>query len=311
MKKLFLILAFVFVTTSVYGLTNSTLIDFSVTGDLANLQPAEGADANDLVPATNVYNDNWVVWLNDSARLIENRRLSYVTNVESKGNDGVWPAGKVLGVRVHYPIPAWNSYALVKPRFELEMYGGKYTEKKGVITNIGSIKSVNSWVYGRNFLVSYFVNVKNELNEVSQFPMGNLYFSGWRQLTWNNRNYSSELYNSDLTRYPLYPNMMPSMKIDSLQFYRGKDVAGGNFISYVKDITIDYDIVVVEQPDDEDINEEATWQIMKTENDRRKEIESARIRETLEITELEKKRMQGGATTDTAAGTEATEEAAQ
>lgn len=306
MKKLFLILAFVFVTTSVYGLTNSTLIDFSITGDLANLQPAEGGDVEDLVPATNVYNGNWVVWLNDSARLIENRRLSYVTNVDSKGNDGAWPAGKVLGVRVHFPLPAWNSYALVKPRFELEMYGGpdgnKYTQGKGVITNVGSIKSVNSWVYGRNFLVSYFVNVKSELGEITQFPMGNLFFSGWRKLTWNNRNYSTELYNVDLTRHPLYPNMVPSMKIESLQFYRGKDVAGGNFITYVKDITVDYDVVVVQE--DEDINEEATWQIVKTENERRREIESLRIKETLEITELEKKRIQGGAD-DTAADAQA------
>ena len=250
--------------------------------------------------------------MNESARLTENRRNSYVTNVDSKGNNGAWEAGKVLGIRVHFPLPGWNSYALVKPVYELEMYGGadgtKYTEGKGVIHNVGEIKSISSWVYGRNYLVSYFVNLQNEFGALKSYPMGTVYFNGWRQVRWENRE----------VREPLYPRMIPSIKLDSLGFYRTKDTKGGDFITYVKDVTVEYDVVVVDL--EEDIDDEATWQLLKTENDRKQAIEAARIREQAELRDLEQRRIGdgtatqegGAATTDTAAAdTGAAQEQAQ
>lgn len=242
-----------------------------------------------------LYNDNWVVWLNDSARLTENRRNSYVTNTDSKGNNGTWEEGKVLGIRVHFPIAAWNSYALVKPAYELEMYGGaegtKYTEGKGVIHNVGEIRSISSWVYGRNYLISYFVNLQNELGELKSYPMGNVYFSGWRQLKWENREYLPNVRDRILVREPLYPKLMPSVKIDSIGFYRTKDTRGGDFIAYVKDITVEHDLAVVDF--EEDIDDEGTWQLIKTENERRQAIEAARVREVTELRDLEQRRMGG------------------
>ncbi|WP_300369736.1 flagellar filament outer layer protein FlaA [Brachyspira sp.] len=299
MKKLFVVLTSIFIAASAYGLTNSTLIDFALTGNADNLQAGEG-DTNELVPvAENLYNDNWVVWLNESARLTENRRNSYVTNVDSKGNNGAWEAGKVLGIRVHFPLAAWNSYALVKPVYELEMYGGadgtKYTEGKGVIHNIGEIKSISSWVYGRNYLVSYFVNLQNEFGELKSYPMGNIYFNGWRQVKWENREYLPNVRDRVLVREPLYPRMIPSVKLDSLGFYRTKDTHGGDFITYVKDVTIEYDVVVVDP--EGDIDDEGTWQILKTENDRKQAIESARIREQAELIDLEQRRIGDGTAT--------------
>ncbi|WP_297286548.1 flagellar filament outer layer protein FlaA [uncultured Brachyspira sp.] len=296
MKKLFAVLASIFVAASAYGVTNSTLIDFAITGNADNLQAA-GDDTNEVVSVQqNLYNDNWVVWLNESARLTENRRNSYVTNVDSKGNNGAWEAGKVLGVRVHFPLQAWNSYALVKPAYQLEMYGGadgtKYTEGKGVIHNVGEIKSISSWVYGRNYLVSYFVNLQNELGELKSYPMGTLYFSGWRQVKWENREYLANVRDRVLVRTPLYPRMIPSVKLDSLGFYRTKDTVGGDFIAYVKDVTMEYDVVVVDF--EEDIDDEATWQLLKTENERKQAIENARIREAAELQQLEQRRINGG-----------------
>ena len=296
MKKLFAVLASIFVAASAYGVTNSTLIDFAITGNADNLQAA-GDDTNEVVSVQqNLYNDNWVVWLNESARLTENRRNSYVTNVDSKGNNGAWEAGKVLGVRVHFPLQAWNSYALVKPAYQLEMYGGadgtKYTEGKGVIHNVGEIKSISSWVYGRNYLVSYFVNLQNELGELKSYPMGTLYFSGWRQVKWENREYLANVRDRVLVRTPLYPRMIPSVKLDSLGFYRTKDTVGGDFIAYVKDVTMEYDVVVVDF--EEDIDDEATWQLLKTENERKQAIENARVREAAELQELEQRRINGG-----------------
>lgn len=292
MKKLFAVLTCVFVASSVYGLTNSTLIDFGITGVAANLQTENTATNLGVSLEQNLFNDNWIVWLNESVSLPENRRYSYVTNADSKGNNGQWEAGKVLGVRVHFPVQAWNSFAMVKPPFEIEMYagenGGLYAGGKGVIHNVGTIKSITSWVYGRNFLIAYFVNLKNQNSEFTQYPMGNLYFSGWRQLKWDNLNYLADVRDRVLIREPLYPTMMPSVKLDSLQFYRTKDTLGGDFIGYVKDVKVEHDIAVVEV--DEDINDEATWQIIKTENEKRQAIEAARIREALELKALEERR---------------------
>ena len=295
MKRLFSVLASIFIAASAYGLTNSTLIDFGISGNADNLQSEEG-DTNELITAQqSLYNDNWVVWLNDSARLTENRRNSYVTNTDSKGNNGTWEEGKVLGIRVHFPIAAWNSYALVKPAYELEMYGGaegtKYTEGKGVIHNVGEIRSISSWVYGRNYLISYFVNLQNELGELKSYPMGNVYFSGWRQLKWENREYLPNVRDRILVREPLYPKLMPSVKIDSIGFYRTKDTRGGDFIAYVKDITVEHDLAVVDF--EEDIDDEGTWQLIKTENERRQAIEAARLREVTELRDLEQRRMGG------------------
>ena len=294
MKKLFSVLALVCLATSAsYALTNSTIIDFSLTGNVDNLGESEGEE-NAVVKAEDaLYNDNWVVWLNDSARLTENRRNSYVTNTDSKGNNGAWEAGKVLGIRVHFPLQAWNSYALVKPAYELEIYGGpdgqKYTGGKGVVQNVGEIKSISSWVYGRNYLISYFVNLQNELGVLKSYPMGSLYFNGWRQVRWENREYLTDIRDRILTRQPLYPKLIPSVKLDSLGFYRSKDYQGGNFITYVKDVTIEYDVVVVEP--EEDIDDEATWSLIKTENERRRQLEEAKIKEQQELRDLEARRV--------------------
>ena len=123
--------------------------------------------------------------------------------------------------------------------------------------------------------------------------MGNVYFSGWRQLRWENSEYFSNVRDRVLIKEPLYPKMMPSVKVDSLGFFRTKDTRGGDFIVYVKDITVEHDLAVVDF--EEDIDDEGTWQLIKTENERRQAIEAARIREFNELRDLEQRRMDAGA----------------
>lgn len=294
MKKLLMLLTCLLFASSVYALTNSTLIDFSLTGDVANLQD-DPNDTNSVVKVSeNLFNNNWVVWLNDSANLVQNRRLTFASNVDSKGNNGQWDAGKVLGIRIHFPVEKWNSYATIKPIYDIEMYSGengqKYANGKGVIHNVMTIKTISSWVYGRNFNITYFIGLKNEKNAAREYPMGSLYFNGWRQLKWENPSYLNDARDRELVRAPLYPRMAPSVKFDYMKFYRSKDIEGGDFITYVKNITIDYDpmdLVV-----DEDINDEGTWQIIKTENERRQALENAAIKENQELRSIENKRME-------------------
>ena len=135
--------------------------------------------------------------------------------------------------------------------------------------------------------------------------MGSLYFNGWRQVRWENIEYLTDIRDRVLTREPLYPKMIPSIKLDSLGFYRSKDYQGGNFITYVKDVTIEYDVVVVEP--EEDIDDEATWSLIKTETERKRALEEAKIKEIQELKELEARRV-GTAENNQNANTEANQQ---
>ena len=306
MKKIIMMLAFVLAIASTsFALKNETLIDFSIIGDEAAMADPEG-DTNTVLKLSDFYTDNWIVSLNSSADTIVNQTLSYVTNTESKGNNGIWGEGpvKVMGIRAHYPLEDWNSYAQITPPYAIEIYGGddgkKFTGGKGVIQNVQTVKSISSWVYGRNFLVMYYVNLANQDGMVTSYPMGYTYFSGWRELTWDNSSYIATAQKRALKREPMYPRLIPSIRLDSLLFYRTKDTLGGNFITYVKDISVEYEPAYVDL--EEDINDEGTWHILETEQDRKRALDKKRLEEIQELREIEKLRTQDAAAgNDTAA----------
>jgi len=287
MKKIVLIFMFVFMAASMsFALTNETLIDFGIIGDSNAMQGAD--DANSIAKLSDFYTDNWVIDLNSSADTLVNQSLSYVTNTVSTKYTNV------IGIRVHYPVEDWSSYARVMPPYAMEIYGGedgqKFTKGKGVIQNVQTIKSITSWVYGRNFLVMYYVNLADQDGMISSYPMGYTYFSGWRELTWNNANYITSAERRALKREPMYPRLIPSIRLDSMLFYRSRDTVGGNFITYVRDIKVDYEPAFVVLT--EDINDEGTWHIIETERDRKKVLDEKRLLEIQELREIEKLRLQ-------------------
>lgn len=295
MKKILAILACLTAVAGLHGLTNAALIDFSVTGDKAALQSADESAKSDAregeTKLVELYNANWAVIMNDSAQLIENRKLSYTSDVTSQSK------GKVLGVRVHFPLAPWNSYAMVKPPFDLEFYGGndgnKFANGKGVLKNVGTIRSISSWICGRNNIISYIVNLKNDSEVVNSYTMGYLNFAGWSQVKWENPSYLMNARDRVLRRTPLYPRSTPAVKLDSLQFYRTADTLGGDFVSYVKDVTMEYEEAIVDK--DTDIDDEGVWGILRTESDRKKEMERKRLKEARELRDLEERRIGGSA----------------
>jgi hypothetical protein len=60
--------------------------------------------------------DDWEVELASSSQTVENMRYSMCKEVESKTK------GKVLGARIHFPTGAYNSFAVIKPPFEIPAY---------------------------------------------------------------------------------------------------------------------------------------------------------------------------------------------
>ena len=221
---------------------------------------------------------NWGVTLASSSASAENRILSFCKPVPSKkiGSD-------VLGARIHFPRAPFNSWAQIKPPFEIPFYenaeGGDNTGakflNKGVLRNVGTIKSVSVRVTGRNYPHGLSVSLKNEADTVQEMFMGYLDFDGWRTLTWNNPNYITDVKQRDIVRNPLYPETMPSVKFDNFTIYRLGSNIGGDFVVYLKDVQMVYDLAILET--ERDIDDEGAWGILQTRRDAKQAAEVRRL----------------------------------
>jgi len=226
---------------------------------------------------TSLALQNWEVVLSASSRSVTNMINSYTREATSKQ----W--GKVLGVRVHFPIEAFNASALIKPPFEIPAYEPlgeqgdsndvsdtktKFEEGYGLLKNVGTIKSVAVNVYGLNFPYGLWTNILDDYGNQKSLYMGHLNFDGWGELRWDNPAYIQEVRNRDLRLVPLYPDTMPFIKFAGFEVKRNGDQVGGDFITYFKDVKVIYDKAVLDT--DRDIDDEALWKIIEARETARK-----------------------------------------
>lgn len=263
--------------------------------------------------------DNWFTDLAPSSATIKNLKLSDVKNVQSKR------FGNVLGVRLHFHPWKHAFWAKVVMPYFLEpvFTDGTYISLNeqdedsglaiGLLANVGQIKGATSWIYGLNFNYDYGVRVLNEEEEIREFPFGNLKFQGWRRLTWENLDYVEEgsIAVWEPVANPLYPKAFPSVKFDSLMFYKktpetSRNATDPNFFAYVKDIVLEYDYAMLRE--DRDIVDEDTWGVLAQEALDKKIVISKIIAEKIALRKNFVKRQQGAeavANTNTAAATTA------
>lgn len=246
---------------------------------------------------TSLSSDNWEVILASSARTVQNQARSMtrdsLTSESARPFDGEEMANKhVMGIRVHFPMSPFNSYAIIQPPFEIpayaiktELQGDKLVEVegdlgtkfdgKGVVRNIGVLKSVEVIVFGSNFPNGFGIILKDENGKEQHIFMDYLQFDGWRKLVWNNPNYILEVRNREIKKYPLYPKSEPFRKLAGMIIYRDAAQEGGDIIVYVKDITLTYDKAILEPV--RDINHEAIWGILSARQDARRRAELRRV----------------------------------
>jgi hypothetical protein len=188
-----------------------------------------------------------------------------------------------MGVRIHYPLDPAYSKATIKPPFEIPAYepladvdddgnvqqaasngitgDSRFENEYGVVKNVGTIRSIAVNVYGLNFPHGLnVILIDSEGNEKLCF-MGYLNYDGWAELTWNNPQYIFEVRNRDLRLYPLYPTTMPFVKFGGFRLDRDADRAGGDFVTYFKDVKVIYDKARLDT--ERDIDDEAIWDIIK------------------------------------------------
>jgi len=241
---------------------------------------------------TSLAIQNWEVLLSSSSRTISSMVNSYTREASSK------QFGTVMGVRVHFPVEAFNSSALVKPPFEIPAYEPlsgdgspeepasdtktKFEDGYGVLKNVGTIKAVAVNVYGLNFPHGLWTIIQYDDGDGAQreqsLYMGHLNFDGWGELRWDNPSYIQEVRNRDLRLYPLYPDNMPFIKFVGFELKRDASRKGGDFITYFKDVKVIYDKAILDT--DRDIDDEALWNIIRDRETARKLWQMERFGQT-------------------------------
>ena len=212
----------------------------------------------------------------------------------------------VMGLRIHFPEASYNSYAVIRPPFDIPAYATK-TELKGdqleevegdvgtkfdgygVVRNVGVLKSVAVTVYGNNFPNGFGLILKDQNGEEKTIFMDYLRFDGWRKLVWNNPNYVTEVRNREMKQYPLYPRSTPFVKLEGLVVYRDSDQEGGDIISYVKDIEVTYDQAILDA--EQDFDHEAVWGILSERQEARRQAELRRLGNLQVLRYLEQQKM--------------------
>ncbi len=302
-------------TQTVPSENGPTLIDYS------NVAGASFSDAERAVMKSSLALGNWGVELASSARSVANQSVSFTkeatVSATAKPFNGEDMANKkVLGVRVHFPIDPYNSWAMVTPPFDIPAYadktgpdgvtvaaadkgvGAKFEDGYGVVKNVGVLKSLSITVYGANYPNGLGVIVSDQDGNQQTLFMDYLQFDGWRTLTWNNPNYVTDVRNRELRRFPLYPQGMPYLKLIGLVIYRDAAQMGGDTVTYFKDIKITYDKALINT--NRDINDEAVWGILQQRQEARRLAEVRRLGNIQVLRFLEKEKMDAGqATTGT------------
>ncbi len=325
MKRMFILLAVVALTMGVLFAEEKVLIDFgqlvadidaipnpdnqesvpdnnrATMMDFANVAGSSFTDDQKSVMKTSLAISNWDVVLASSARTIANQSLSYTMEASSA------QYGTVMGVRVHFPVEPFQSWAIVKPPFDIPAFelpaevddqgnitaseGASINEPSrfengyGVVKNVGTIKALAVNAYGLNFPHALSaVLIDSEGNE-KIIALGNLRFDGWRQLQWDNPQYIQEVRNREIRLYPLYPKSTPFVKFGGFMVQRDASHDGGDFIGYFKDVKIIYDEAVL--GDQRDIDDEGLWNIIKDREAQRKVYEMNQFGEAQVLRYLE------------------------
>ncbi|MDR2543373.1 MAG: flagellar filament outer layer protein FlaA [Treponema sp.] len=281
-----------------------TLMDFS------HVAGSNFVDRHREAMRTSLAVANWEVILASSARTVQNLSNSFTREARSNQFE------TVMGVRVHFPVDPFNSWAMIRPPFEIPAYenttvdadgtitrieGDGITSIKsrfeaqeegepayGVIKNVGVIREINVRYYGLNFPYGLSVILIDSFGNERNYFMGHMRHDGWQSVTWRNPAYMQEARNRELRLMPLYPFSTPFVKFGGFLIQRDAAQVGGDFVTYFKDVSLIFDKAVLEQ--DRDIDDEAVWNIIETREEARKVWEMERFGHNQVLRFLEQQR---------------------
>lgn len=314
MKRLLALLGFTLLltTTTIFAET-STIIDFAdLTEDQDGLNTATIIDYSSIAGTTygdedknlmkeSLFVNSWDVVLNKSAQNVQNDRLSFTQSVFVKESAKRFAGEQVMGVRVHFP-DNFDANAIVQPPFDIPAYmpsdeeveqgikSGNKFNNFGVLKNVGAIKNISINVYGRNYPHSLILLFADSDGNEKMVPVGDLKFNGWRTLTWNNPNYITEVKYRELNTAPIYPITSNSLIFKGLLIKKSANFAGGDFISYFKNVDVTFDKAIRDDVES-DIDDEQVWGILANREEARRNNELRTLGNDQILEYLEEKKM--------------------
>lgn len=269
------------------GENEATMVDFS---DKAG---TSFSDEEKERMKTSLAIANWDVQLASSSRTVANQRYSMTREAPVKDSARRYAGDSIMGIRVHFPLESYNSYAVIKPPFEIPAY---YTPEEpdkfdgyGVLKNVGVIKSISMNVLGKNYPHRIGLILKDQNNMEQTIIMNNLEFDGWKTLTWQNPNYIDEVRNREIVKFPLYPKTAPNYKLIGILVFRDAMHEGGDFVTYVKDVSMVYDLAVLSL--ESDVDDEEIWGILEQREEARRTAEFERLGNIQVLRYLESQKM--------------------
>lgn len=253
--------------------------------------------------------ESWEIDLASSSRNVTTMSDSMVREAPVREGADRYENETVMGVRVRFPTMSYNSWALIRPPFEIPAFAdleeveadgtlvtsqeeqgrGRKFDNYGVVKNIGVLRSVSMNIHGLNFPHGISIVLQDENNNQHEIFMGNLQFDGWRTLEWRNPNYLTEVRNREVRSLPLYPNLSPMRKLVGIRVYRDAAQVGGDMITYIKDISVTYDRAVLQL--ERDIDDEAVWGILQDREQARRDAELRRLGNIQVLRYLESRKM--------------------
>ena len=228
--------------------------------DLANL-PEELAIERWYIKLSG-YSDNTFSRRNSSLKIVDVdfNKIGKENQEEYTAQLNKSDFNRALGIRVYFEYSHANDWAQIKPRLPIDPYYA--SSNIGIIRNVGPIKSISMWVSGRNYKNTIEVRMTDQKGQYKSINFGSLYYRGWRKKTWVNHNYIKDLRKRDIIKEHLYPQFLPYLKFDSLVVYKSPQESGGDFVTYVKDIRVEYEPAVLDY--EKAIADENEWGILET-----------------------------------------------
>lgn len=168
-----------------------------------------------------------------------------------------FPNETVLGIRIFFPERYANSYAEILPPFEIPSFyddkeepdgmGGMFLHK-GVVRNVGILRKLSVKILGNNFKYVFYVRIEDGRGQVRDVFIGFLDYVGWKTKSWVNPNIDWELQLREAKKGsgPYYPDELPTIKLVNFLIHRAEPQITGNFVTMIKEVSIEYDEAFLE-----------------------------------------------------------------
>jgi hypothetical protein len=183
----------------------------------------------------------WAIRLSPFSDNSENRNRSEWQIVDV--NTSALPAGfgfaRCLGLCMDIKDSTFEDYASFLPLTPLPEL--TTPEGRGVVRNVGLIRSVSVTVRGGNAGHGLELRLKDQFGRMMTVRFGTLDFVGWRKLTWQNPRYNDVRRDRALTKPPPPPLTPLTLTLDSIVVYKAYFENTGRFVGYIKDVRIEFD----------------------------------------------------------------------